>query len=103
MLAVYLATLIWQAVWHWLLPQPLGAGNAWLALAAGLPLLIPLAGLLRGNYRSMFWAGLLLVLYFTIGVMEAWSNEPQRLPAMVQVVLPLLYLYAFKKRNQHHA
>jgi uncharacterized membrane protein len=103
MVAAYLATLTWQPVWHWLLPHPLGAGNAWLALALGLPLLIPLAGLLRGTYRSMIWAGLLLMLYFTIGVMEAWSNGPQRLPAMVQVVLPVLYLYAFRRRNQQRA
>jgi uncharacterized membrane protein len=48
----------------------------------------------------MIWAGLLLMLYFTIAVMEAWSNPPQRLPALVQVALPLFYLFAFKKRNQ---
>jgi len=99
MLAAYLATLAWQLVWHGLLPRPFGSGNAWLALLACLPLLIPLNRLLRENYRSMIWAGLLLMLYFAIGVMEAWSNPPQRLPALVQVVLPLFYLFAFKKRN----
>lgn len=100
MLAAYLAMLAWQPVWHWLLPPPLGAGNAWLGLLACVPLLIPLRGLVRGNYRSMIWAGLLLMLYFTIGVMEMWSNPAQRLPAIVQVVLPPLYLFAFRMRNQ---
>lgn len=100
MLAAYLAMLAWQPVWHWLLPQPWGAGNAWLGLVACLPLLIPLRGLFRGNYRSMIWAGLLLMLYFTLGVMEAWSNPAQRLPALVQVMLPLFYLFAFRMRNQ---
>ena len=100
MLAIYLATLAWQVIWHGLLPAPLGARNAWLTLFACLPLLIPVAGLIRGNYRSMIWAGLLLMLYFTIGIMEAWSNPPQRLPAMVQVVLAVCYLFAFKKRNR---
>jgi len=99
MLAAYLAMLAWQPVWHWLLPSPLGAGNAWLGLVACLPLLIPLRGLLRGNYRSMIWAGLLLMLYFTIGVMETWSNPAQRLPALVQVMLALFYLFAFRMRN----
>lgn len=100
MLATYLATLFWQVVWHGLLPSPWGARNIWLALLACLPLLIPLTGLIRGNYRSMIWAGLLLMLYFTVGIMEAWSNPPQRFPAMVQVVLAVFYLFAFKNRNR---
>ncbi len=103
MLAAYLATLIWQVVWHGLLPPPWGARNTWLALVACLPLLIPLFGLVRDNYRSMIWAGLLLMLYFTIGMMEIWSNPPQRFPAMVQVVLAVFYLFAFRKRNQSPA
>ena len=102
MLAAYLATLIWQVVWHGLLPPPWGARNTWLALMACLPLLIPLFGLVRGNYRSMIWAGLLLMLYFTIGMMEIWSNPPQRFPAIVQIVLAVFYLFAFRKRNQSH-
>ena len=103
MLATYLATLIWQVVWHGLLPPPWGTRNIWLSLIACLPLLIPLAGLVRGNYRSMIWAGLLLMLYFTIGIMEVWSNPPQRLPAMVQVSLAVFYLFAFKMRNRSPA
>lgn len=103
MLAAYVATLAWQVIWHGLLPPPLGARHIWLALLACLPLLIPLSGLARGNYRSMIWAGVLLILYFTIGIMEAWSNPPQRLPAMVQVALVVFYLFAFKMRNQKQA
>lgn len=101
MLAAYLGTLAWQLIWHGLLPPPWGSQNLWLSLFACLPLLIPLAGLARNHYRSMIWAGLLLMLYFTIGVMEAWSNPPQRLPALVQVSLAVFYLYAFRQRNQN--
>ena len=100
MLAAYAATLAWQVVWHGLLPPPLGARNGWLSLLACLPLLIPLIGLWRGHYRSMIWAGLLLMLYLTIGIMEAWSNPPQRLPALVQVTLAVFYLFAFRQRNR---
>ena len=100
MLAAYSGTLVWQVIWHGLLPPPLGARNAWLSMVACIPLLIPLAGLVRLKYRSMIWAGLLLMLYFAIGVMEAWSNPPQRLPALLQVMLAIFYLYAFRKRNQ---
>lgn len=100
MLAAYLGTLAWQLIWHGLLPSPLGAGNLWLVLLACLPLLIPLPGLARKKYRSMIWAGLLLMLYMTIGIMEVWSNPPQRIPALVQVALAVFYLYAFRMRNR---
>jgi uncharacterized membrane protein len=100
MLTAYLATLVWQVIWHGLLPPPLGTQSTWLAVAACLPLLIPLKGLVRGNYRSMIWAGLLLMLYFAIGVMEVWVNPPQRVPAMVQVALAVFYLFAFRMRNR---
>lgn len=100
MVATYVATLVWQLVWHGLLPPPLGSSNTWLSLVAFVPLLIPLYGLVRGRYRSMIWAGLLLMLYFAIGMMEVWSNPPQRVPALVQVVLVVFYLFAFRKRNQ---
>ena len=100
MLAAYFGTLVWQVIWHGLLPPPLGARNAWLSVFACIPLLIPAAGLVRVRYQSMIWAGLLLMLYFAIGVMEVWSNPPQRLPALVQVALAVFYLFAFRKRNK---
>lgn len=100
MLTAYLATLLWQVAWHWLLPAPWGTRSIWLALIACLPLLIPLKGLVHGNYRSMIWAGLLLMLYFTIGVMEFWVNPAQRAPAMVQIALAVFYLFAFRMRNR---
>lgn len=95
----YLSMLAWQVIWHGLLPPPVGTQSAWLTIITCVPLLIPLAGLLKNNYRSMIWAGLILMLYLAIGVMEAWGNPPQRAPALVQVALPILYLFAFRKRN----
>jgi uncharacterized membrane protein len=103
MLAAYFGTLGWQIIWHALLPQPFGAQNLWLAGAACIPLLIPLVGLSRLNYRSMIWAGLLLMLYFTIGIMELWVNPQQRIPALVQVLLATFYLFAFRKRNSNQS
>lgn len=100
MLLAYFATLGWQIIWHALLPQPYGAQSLWLSIIACIPLLIPVVGLSRLNYRSMIWAGLLLTLYFTIGIMEMWVNPPQRLPALVQVLLAAFYLFAFRKRNK---
>lgn len=88
----YLALIALQLVWHWLLPPPGGAGSWMLALVATLPLLMPLKGVLSGSLRSMTWAGYLVMLYLVIGVMEAWANPPQRIPALAQVLLVVVFV-----------
>lgn len=94
-LAAYLALLLLQIVWHGLLPAPMGSQNWVLALVGSLPLLLPLAGIAAGRKRSMIWGSFLAVLYFVIGVMEAWSNPVQRIPAVIQVILSLAYCGLF--------
>lgn len=99
----YLAVFVLQGVWHGLLPGPSGNRSWTLAMLAALPLVLPLAGILAGRVRSMTWGGYLLVLYFIVGVMEAWSNSAQRAPALAQVTLVLLYvgcLVWFIRRNR---
>ncbi|MDX1381441.1 MAG: DUF2069 domain-containing protein [Xanthomonadales bacterium] len=81
-----------QVIWLALLPPPHGPHNGWLAVIAVAPLLLPLAGVWRGSLRSMTWAGYLSMLYLVIGVMEAWANPPQRLPALVQVLLVAFFV-----------
>lgn len=83
----WLALIALQPLWHGLLPQPLGAQSWPLAAIATVPLLLPLRGLWRGSLRSVTWAGYLSMLYLVVGVMEAWANPPQRITALVQVVL----------------
>ena len=96
----YLALIFLQPVWHALLPSPLGSGLWWLALVATAPLLLPLNGILKGNIRSMTWGGYLLVLYLVIGIMEAWSNPPQRLPALLQTLLVSLCIYSMLRYSR---
>jgi len=88
----YIGLLIFQPVWHALLPEPFGSGNWILALAATAPLLLPLKGVLQGLLRSMTWAGYLVMLYLVIGIMEAWSNPDQRLAALIQVMLVVIFI-----------
>jgi len=88
----YLALVILQPIWHALLPPPAGSSNWWLAILATLPLLLPLKGLLTGSLRSMTWAGYLVMLYLVIGIMEAWSNPPQRIPALAQTLLVAIFV-----------
>jgi len=42
----------------------------------------------------MTWAGYLVMLYLVIGVMEAWSNPPQRAAAMAQTILVVIFVGA---------
>ena len=92
--ASYLGLVLLQPIWHALLPSPLGAGRWWLAGIAALPLLLPLKGVMTGSLRSMTWAGYLVMLYLAIGIMEAWSNPPQRVPALVQTALVVVFVLA---------
>jgi len=101
----YLALLVLQPIWHLLLPDPWGSQNWILALIASLPLLLPVAGIAAGRFRSMIWGGFLAVLYFMVGVMEAWSNPDQRIPACVQIVLSLGYcavLVIYARQGSSH-
>ncbi len=61
-------------------------------MLAVVPLLLPFRGLVAGSLRSMTWAGYLVMLYLVIGITEAWSNPPQRIPALVQVLLVVIFV-----------
>lgn len=84
----WLALLAWQWVWHAGWPP---AGWAW-ALAASLPLLLPLRGILTLRHRAMAWGGYLAVAYFIFAVTEAWSDPNARWPAGVQIALTCVFL-----------
>ena len=54
---------------------PLRPGGTWLAIKA-LPLCIPLAGILKNRMYTYRWVSLMIWLYFTEGVVRAWSDRP---------------------------
>jgi uncharacterized membrane protein len=58
-------------LWEWLL-APLRPGGSLLALKA-VPLLLPLRGVVRGDLYTMQWASMLILLYFTEGIVRATS------------------------------
>ncbi|TFY96572.1 DUF2069 domain-containing protein [Ramlibacter rhizophilus] len=81
--------LAWEL---WL--APVRPGGSWLALKV-LPLCLPLAGLLRHRMYTYRWVSLLVWLYFTEGVVRAWSDRPpSSWLAMVEIVLCLLLFAA---------
>jgi uncharacterized membrane protein len=60
--------LAWEI---WL--APLREGGSWWAIKV-LPLCIPVAGLLKNRMYTYRWVSLLVWLYFTEGVVRAWSD-----------------------------
>ena len=89
LIALILLTLLWEL---WL--APLRPGGSWLVLKA-LPLCIPLAGLLKHRMYTYRWVSLMVWLYFTEGVVRAWSDQPPgNWLAMVEIVLCLLLFVA---------
>ena len=87
----WLGLMIWQLLWHALLPAPVGSNNWILAVIALIPLLPFTKGVMKINHASLMWGAFLIMIYFSIGVMETWSNADQRLAAIIQIVLSCAY------------
>lgn len=89
LLGLIVLSLAWEL---WL--APLRPGGSWLALKC-LPLALPLAGLLKRRMYTYRWVSLLVWLYFTEGVVRAWSDAaPGRWLALAEVGLCLLLFVA---------
>jgi len=95
--------------WEWFL-APLRPGGSWLVLKF-LPLLLPLRGVLRRDRYTMQWSSMLILLFFTEGIVRATSDrQPSAAYAWVEVALVLLffvstilYLRPFKQRARRRA
>lgn len=73
---------------------PLPSGSGALALKV-LPLCIPLAGLLKHRMYTYRWLSLMVWIYFTEGVVRAWSDRwPSNALALLEVVLCVLLFAA---------
>ncbi|MCA0394381.1 MAG: DUF2069 domain-containing protein [Proteobacteria bacterium] len=59
-----------------------------------LPIALLLPFTLLGSARAAFWAGVLGLLLFCHGVMIAWSEPAQRLPALAATALSVLVVFA---------
>ncbi len=73
---------------------PLRPGGSWMVLKA-LPLLSPLPGTLRRNVYTMQWASMMVLMYFTEGVVRAWSEQGlSQLLAGGEILFSTLYFFA---------
>jgi uncharacterized membrane protein len=59
-----------------------------------VPPLLLLVGVLRGNAKAAFWAGVLGLFWFSHGVMEAYTLAAERIYALAEVALAIVIVMA---------
>jgi len=72
--AVSLVALIILCVAWELVLAPLRPGGSWMVLKV-IPLLFPLCGVLKRDVYTMQWSSMLILLYFTEGIVRATSDR----------------------------
>jgi uncharacterized membrane protein len=86
LIALCLAWELWLA--------PLRPGGSLMALKA-LPLALPLRGVVAGRRYTFQWASMLILAYFTEGVVRAWGERGAgQALAAAEIVLSLVFFVA---------
>ena len=89
LIALIFLCLAWEL---WL--APMRPGGSWLVLKT-LPLLLPLMGILKGRRYTYQWASMLVLAYFSEGVMRAWSEAGVSAQlALAEIVLSVVFFSA---------
>lgn len=89
LIALILLGIAWE-----LFLAPLRPGGSWMVLKV-VPLLLPLAGVLRRDVYTLQWSSMLILLYFAEGIVRATSD---RLPlsmalGWIEVALTCIYFF----------
>lgn len=89
--SISLINLIMLALaWETVL-APLKPGGSLLMLKA-VPLLLPVFGVLRGKRYTYQWSCMFILLYFTEGVVRAWSDTGLSAQlAVIEVILSVVF------------
>ena len=89
LIALIFLCVAWEL---WL--APIRPGGSSLAFKA-LPLLFPLMGVLKGRRYTYQWAPMLVLAYFTEGVVRAWSDKGlSAWLAGAEVLLSVVFFFA---------
>ncbi|MDP1645412.1 MAG: DUF2069 domain-containing protein [Thiobacillus sp.] len=89
LIALIFLCLAWELVL-----APIRPGGSSLALKA-LLLLLPLMGILKGRRYTYQWAPMLVLAYFTEGVVRAWSDKGlSAWLAGAEVALSVVFFFA---------
>jgi len=81
LIALIVLCVAWEA---WL--APLRPGGSWMMLKA-VPLLAAVFGVLKGRRYTFQWLSMLILLYFTEGVVRAWDPGLGGVLAVAEAVL----------------
>lgn len=81
LIALIVLCVLWEG---WL--APLRPGGSWMILKA-LPLMPAVFGVLRGRRYTYQWLSMLILLYFTEGVVRAFDPGLTGMLAMIEAVL----------------
>ncbi len=85
--------IVLGVLWEMVL-APIRPGGSLLALKV-LPLILPLAGVMKNRMYTYRWLSLLVWLYFTEGAVRAWSDKPpSNYLALIEVFLCLVLFTA---------
>lgn len=96
--------IVWCILWEmWI--APLKPGGSWMVLKAA-PLLIPLAGVIKRDVYTLQWTSMMILLYFSEGVVRGWSDTGttsawlgwgEALIVIVYFVCAIMYVRPYKK------
>lgn len=81
LIALIVLCVAWEA---WL--APLRPGGSWMMLKV-VPLLAAVFGVLKGRRYTYQWLSMLILLYFTEGVMRAWDDGLSGSLALIEALL----------------
>lgn len=86
LIALILVCVAWEG---WLAPlKPQGS----MLILKALPLLLPLFGILKGRRYTYQWSSMLILIYFTEGVVRAWADQGVAAKlALIEVILSVSF------------
>ena len=96
--------IVWCVLWETVL-APLKPGGSWLVLKAA-PLLLPLYGVWKRDIYTLQWTSMMILLYFTEGVVRGWSDKDELSSMLawgeaaivcIYFVCAVMYLRPYKK------
>ncbi len=89
----YFGLLILLSSWIIYFNPPQNSAISMTLLFTLTPLLIALRGLLHGKRYTFAWSSMLILLYFSHGVVEGWANENEKIQilAIIEIIFSVIF------------